>query len=87
MFFQQKLQPSAMDPQQQKIMNMMPIIFTGMFIVYPMPSGLVLYWLVNNVMSITQQVSLRSEKGINPLTATIVAAVAMFGFGFALTMI
>lgn len=87
MFFQQKLQPSAMDPQQQKIMNMMPIIFTGMFIVYPMPSGLVLYWLVNNVMSITQQVSLRSEKGINPLTATIVAAVAMFGFGFALTII
>lgn len=87
MYFQQKLQPSAMDPQQQKIMNMMPLIFTGMFIVYPMPSGLVLYWLVNNVMSITQQVSLRSEKGINPLTATIVAAVGIFCVGFALTKI
>lgn len=86
MYFQQKLQPTALDPQQQKIMNFMPIIFTGMFILHPMPSGLVLYWLVSNVISITQQTFLRNTDKGNALTATLVASVSLFSFGYILTL-
>ena len=53
MVIQQKMTPSTMDPTQQKIMMIMPIVFTLMFLTFP--SGLVLYWLVNNVLSIAQQ--------------------------------
>jgi len=53
MVIQQKMTPSAMEPTQQKIMMLMPIIFTFMFLTFP--SGLVLYWLVNNILSIAQQ--------------------------------
>ena len=53
MFLQQKLTPSAGDPTQQKIMLFMPLIFTVMFVNFP--SGLVIYWLANNVISIAQQ--------------------------------
>jgi YidC/Oxa1 family membrane protein insertase len=53
MVIQQKMTPSTMDPAQQKIMMFMPIVFTFMFLSFP--SGLVLYWLVNNVLSIAQQ--------------------------------
>jgi len=62
MFIQQKMTPSAMgDPIQAKIMMMMPIMFT--FILINMPAGLVLYWLVNNILSIGQQTLInRPEK-------------------------
>ena len=53
MFVQQKMMPSQMDPNQQRIMMMMPVIFTFMFLQFP--SGLVLYWLVNNLLTIGQQ--------------------------------
>lgn len=53
MFIQQKLQPPAGDPTQAKMMMMMPIVFTVIFINFS--SGLVLYWLVNNILSIAQQ--------------------------------
>ena len=53
MFLQQKMTPSAGDPMQQKIMLLMPVIFTFMFLQFP--SGLVIYWLMNNVLSIGQQ--------------------------------
>jgi YidC/Oxa1 family membrane protein insertase len=53
MFIQQKMTPTPGDPTQAKIMLFLPIIFTVMFINFP--SGLVLYWLVNNVLSIGQQ--------------------------------
>ncbi|BCB97196.1 membrane protein insertase YidC [Dissulfurispira thermophila] len=53
MVIQQKMTPSTMDPTQQKIMMIMPVVFTFMFLTFP--SGLVLYWLVNNVLSIAQQ--------------------------------
>ena len=53
MFIQQKLSPSSADPMQAKIMMLMPIIFTIFFASFP--SGLVLYWLTNNVVSILQQ--------------------------------
>ena len=53
MFLQQKMTPPAGDPMQQKIMLFLPLIFTVMFLGFP--SGLVLYWLVNNILSIAQQ--------------------------------
>ena len=53
MFLQQKMTPTTPDPMQQKVMMMMPFIFTFMFM--NLPSGLVLYWVVNNVLSIGQQ--------------------------------
>jgi len=61
MYFQQKLggAPGA-DPRQSKIMSFMPIIFTFFF--YGFPSGLVLYWLWNNVLTIAQQYMM-SKKG------------------------
>ena len=53
MFIQQKMTPSQMDPIQQKMMLALPVVFTFMFLSFP--SGLVLYWLVNNVLTIGQQ--------------------------------
>ncbi|MBI5896714.1 MAG: membrane protein insertase YidC [Desulfobacterales bacterium] len=53
MLLQQKLSPQAGDPMQAKMMMLMPIVFTFIFINFP--SGLVLYWLVSNVVSISQQ--------------------------------
>ena len=53
MFLQQKMTPAAGDPNQQKMMMFMPIIFTFLFLSFP--SGLVLYWLVNNVLTVGQQ--------------------------------
>ncbi|TRZ99767.1 MAG: membrane protein insertase YidC [Deltaproteobacteria bacterium] len=54
MFLQQKMTPSAgMEPMQQKMMLFMPLIFTFMF--WSFPTGLVIYWLVNNILAIGQQ--------------------------------
>ncbi len=53
MFIQTKLNPTPPDPMQAKVMMIMPIVFTGMFLFFP--AGLVLYWTVNNVLSIAQQ--------------------------------
>jgi len=53
MFLQQKMSPPPGDPAQAKMMMLMPIVFTFIFINFS--SGLVLYWLVNNVLSIGQQ--------------------------------
>lgn len=53
MFIQQKLNPTPPDPTQAKVMMLMPIFFTFLF--WGFPSGLVLYWIVNNTLSILQQ--------------------------------
>lgn len=53
MFIQQKMMPVTGDPRQAKIMLMMPVVFTFMFL--KLPSGLVLYWFVSNVLQIVQQ--------------------------------
>jgi YidC/Oxa1 family membrane protein insertase len=53
MFLQQWLTPQQGDPTQQRMMMFMPLVFTFMFINFP--AGLVLYWLVNNVLTIGQQ--------------------------------
>jgi len=53
MMIQQKLNPAPMDPMQAKVMMILPIVFTVFFAFFP--SGLVLYWVVNNTLSIAQQ--------------------------------
>ena len=53
MFIQQQLNPTPPDPMQAKVMKMLPIIFTFFFLWFP--AGLVLYWVVNNILSIAQQ--------------------------------
>ena len=53
MFAQTHLNPAPMDPMQKKIMTFMPILFTAFFLFFP--AGLVLYWVVNNLLSIAQQ--------------------------------
>ena len=53
MFIQTKLNPTPPDPVQAKVMMIMPIVFSAMFFFFP--AGLVLYWVVNNVLSIAQQ--------------------------------
>jgi YidC/Oxa1 family membrane protein insertase len=53
MFIQTRLNPTPPDPLQAKLMMFMPLAFSVMFFFFP--SGLVLYWVVNNVLSIAQQ--------------------------------
>lgn len=53
MIVQTKLNPTPPDPMQAKVMAIMPVIFTVMFLFFP--AGLVLYWVVNNMLSIAQQ--------------------------------
>ena len=63
MFVQQKLNPPPPDPMQAKIMLALPLVFTVMFAFFP--AGLVLYWVVNNLLSIAQQwvITKRIEEG------------------------
>jgi YidC/Oxa1 family membrane protein insertase len=53
MLWQQKMTPTAGDPRQAKMMMLMPIVFTFLFLTFP--SGLVIYWLVTNILTIGQQ--------------------------------
>ena len=59
MLFQQRLNPPPADPIQAKIMMMLPVVFTVFFLWFP--SGLVLYWVTNNVLSIAQQVYINKK--------------------------
>ena len=59
MWFQQRLNPPPADPIQAKIMMMLPVVFTVFFLWFP--SGLVLYWVTNNVLSIAQQVYINKK--------------------------
>ena len=65
-FAMQMLQPPPPDPMQAKVMKAMPIIFTVLFMFFP--AGLVLYWLVNNVLSLAQQwyITRRVERQTQP---------------------
>ncbi len=67
MLIQQKMTPSGMDPKQQKMMMLMPVIFTFMFLNFA--SGLVLYWLVNNLLSIIQQFYINRKIAQQPSVA------------------
>jgi YidC/Oxa1 family membrane protein insertase len=65
MYIQQKLNPAPMDPVQAKVMSVLPVVFTIFFAFFP--SGLVLYWVVNNALSIAQQwVITRNIERTNP---------------------
>jgi YidC/Oxa1 family membrane protein insertase len=72
MFIQQKLNPAPPDPMQAKVMMFLPLLFTGLF--WSFPSGLVLYWIVNNTLSIMQQWYITrkysDEKPVKKLVAT-----------------
>lgn len=59
MVIQQKMTPSAADPAQAKMFMLMPIMFTFLFLNFP--SGLVIYWLINNVLSIAHQYYLNKK--------------------------
>ncbi|UCG38610.1 MAG: membrane protein insertase YidC [bacterium] len=63
MVLQQKMTPTAVDPRQEKIMMFLPVVFTALFLSFP--SGLVIYWTVNNVLTIAHQYFLNKggEKG------------------------
>lgn len=64
MFVQQKLNPPPPDPMQAKLMMLMPVIFTVMFANFP--AGLMLYWFVNNTLSVLQQwYVMRSVNGVS----------------------
>ncbi len=65
MVVQQKMTPTQSDPVQQKMMMLMPIIFTGMFLWAP--SGLVIYWFVSNLLAIGQQYA--TNRILAPVTA------------------
>ena len=52
-FVQQRMNPPPPDPVQAKVMMFLPVIFTALFLTFP--AGLVLYWIVNNTLSIAQQ--------------------------------
>ena len=53
MYFQANAESPTPDPMQARVMKLMPVMFTVLFLFFP--SGLVLYWLTNNVLSIAQQ--------------------------------
>ncbi|RME39642.1 MAG: membrane protein insertase YidC, partial [Deltaproteobacteria bacterium] len=59
MFIQQRMTPSSMDPTQAKVFMAMPIVFTFLFLNFP--SGLVIYWLVNNILTIGQQYLIKRQ--------------------------
>jgi YidC/Oxa1 family membrane protein insertase len=61
MFLQQWMTPSAGDPNQRKLMLLMPLMFTFMFVSFP--AGLTVYWLVNNLLSIGQQYWINRQHG------------------------
>ena len=61
MFFQQKItSPGAGDPAQQKMMMFMPVFFTFIFLNFP--AGLTLYWLTNNILTLTQHAIMNRNK-------------------------
>ena len=60
MYFQQKMTTVTADPTQAKMMSFMPIIFTLFFLSFP--SGLVLYWLVTNVLGIAHQMYINKKQ-------------------------
>ena len=74
MLIQQRLNPAPPDPTQAKMMMFLPILFTGLF--WNFPAGLVLYWIVNNSLSILQQWYITRKYGdksvVKPKKLTVV---------------
>jgi YidC/Oxa1 family membrane protein insertase len=72
MFIQQKMTPTTGDPMQAKIMQFMPLMFLMFFL--KAPAGLVIYWLVNNVLSIAQQMLINRTYAAPDVTKTAVTS-------------
>ena len=88
MFVQQVVTPTpSASPEQKKIMYFVPVMMTVMFIIFPFPSGLTLYWLVSNIITVIQSTVIRSEKDISPTLATIIGGVIVFTIAYSLTLI
>ncbi|MES2204373.1 MAG: membrane protein insertase YidC [Pseudomonadota bacterium] len=68
MFIQQKISPPPPDPVQAKVMMLLPVIFTVFFLQFP--AGLVLYWIVNNTLSISQQWYMMRKYSNEPINNT-----------------
>ncbi len=73
MFIQQKIMPTTMDPTQAKMMMILPVGLTFLFVTFP--AGLVLYWVTNNVLTIVQQFVTdryfsKKPKGGSPVAST-----------------
>jgi len=62
MILQQYSQPSTMEATQAKMMKFLPIVYTFFFLNFP--SGLVLYWLVNNILTVGQQILMKRETAV-----------------------
>jgi YidC/Oxa1 family membrane protein insertase len=73
MMLQQHMMPSTADPMQKKIFMIMPVVFTAMFLWFP--SGLVIYWLVSNLMAIGQQMVTNRLIGPPPAPAPVKARI------------
>jgi len=71
MFIQARLNPKPPDPVQARVMMFMPLVFSIMFFFFP--SGLVLYWVTNNILSIAQQwfIKYKMQKNLNETQATL----------------
>ncbi|MBI2876444.1 MAG: membrane protein insertase YidC [Candidatus Tectomicrobia bacterium] len=69
MFIQQKMTPQTGDPRQNQIMMFMPLIFTVLFLNFP--AGLVIYWLVNNILTIGQQYTTMKLMGAAPAPSKV----------------
>lgn len=80
MIWQQWTTPTTGDPLQKKIGIFMTLVFAMMF--FAMPAGLVLYMLINNITSITQQIYLRNAHGAHPFVATMITSVVLFLGGY-----
>lgn len=88
MFMQQYLAPSpGMDPAQRKVLLAMPVMLSVSFLMYPLPAGLVMYWIVNNTISITQQLYIKRERALSPMQATLLAGAAFLALGYLLTLL
>lgn len=69
MLIQQKLSPTPPDPTQAKVMMLLPVVFTALF--WNFPAGLVLYWIVNNSLSILQQWYITRQYGDDKKAAIV----------------
>ncbi len=84
MLVQQWMTPTP-DPTQKKMMMIFTVFLSFLFISFP--SGLVLYWLVNNTISVVQQACIRTERALSPGSATAVVGVGLFVVAYILTIV
>ncbi len=88
MVIQTAITPSAgASKEQRRMMFIMSFVFAGMFFLWNFPSGLCLYMVVSSLIGIVQQSTIRSEKRITPLEATVVGSAVIFVAGYCLTLI